>query len=185
MADSGSPVHWDPVGVNAAGWEYAEAHAYNAIRTNAVYLNDEAIAARKLQRKLLREGVREALAEAKERQKKIESDRLAEAAARREAQRTWDAKQEERNRKAREEREAWQAEIDRRHAEHKAEQDRRYEADKARHEQECILGSKWTCTECNGVSWIKRDGDGYRITCIGCGKSAWGSHGSLWGVLSK
>ena len=41
------------------------------------------------------------------------------------------------------------------------------------------------CTECNGASWIKRDGEGYRITCIGCGKTAWGSHASLLGVLSK
>ena len=43
------------------------------------------------------------------------------------------------------------------------------------YESERILGSKWVCTVCNGVSWIKRDGDGYRITCIQCGKSAWGA----------
>jgi rubrerythrin len=189
MADTGSPVHWDPVGVNAAGWEYAEAHAYNAIRTNAVYLSDEAIAARKLQRKLLREGVREALAEARERQKKIEADRLAEAAARREAKRLWDAQREERERKAREQEVAWFEEEKRRRNENaakwKAEENRRYEENQSRYEQESILGSKWTCTVCGGVSWIKRDGDGYRITCIGCGKSAWGSHASLLAVLSK
>ena len=81
----------------AGGWEHAEARSKDAIRTNAVYLNDEAIAARALQRKLLREGIREALAEAKERQKKIEADRLAEAAARREAQRQWEAQRAERS----------------------------------------------------------------------------------------
>ena len=189
MADTGPTPYWEPVGINAGGWEYAETHAKDAIRTNAVYLNDAAIAARALQRKLLREGIREALAEAKERAKKAEADRLIEAAARREVQRAWDAKQAERNRKEREEREAWQAETDRRYLEyktrHKEEEDRRYEENKLRYESERILGSKWVCTECGGVSWIKRDEGGYRITCIGCGKTAWGSHASLLAVLSK
>ena len=189
MADTGPTPYWEPIGVNAGGWEYAEAHAHNAIRTNAVYLSDEAIAARALQRKLLREGIREALAEAKERQKKIEADRLAEAAARREIQRQWDAQRAERERKKREEQDAWFEEDKRRrneqHAKWKEEENRRYEENKARYERDRILGSKWVCTECNGVSWIKQDGDGYRITCIGCGKSAFGLHKSLWGVLSK
>ena len=174
MADTGPTPYWEPIGVNAGGWEYAEAHAHNAIRTNAAYLSDEAIAARALQRKLLREGIREALAEAKERQKKIEAERLAEAAAKREAQRAWDAQRAERDRKWREQQSAWEEETTRRRLE-----------DKARYERDRILGSKWVCTECNGVSWIKQDGDGYRITCIGCGKSAFGLHKSLWGVLSK
>ena len=185
MVDSGSPVHWDPVGVNAGGWEYAEAHAKDAIRTGAVYLNDEAIAARALQRKLLREGIREALAEAEARQKKIEADKKAEAEAKREAKRLWDARIAERVRRAREEQDAWQTEADRRYAEYSAEQRRLRAETQSRYEQERILGSKWTCTVCGGVSWIKRDGDGYRITCIRCGKSAFGSRASLWGVLSK
>ncbi len=183
MVDSGSPTYWEPAYVD--GWEHAEAHSKDAIRTNAVYLNDQAIAARAQQRKLLREGIREALAEAKERRKKVAADRLAEAAARREAQRAWDAKLEERNRKAREAREDWQAEADRRYVEYLAEQRRLRAETQSRYEQERILGSKWTCIVCNGASGIKRDGDGYRITCTQCGKSAWGSHASLWGVLSK
>jgi rubrerythrin len=175
MAETGPTTYYEPAAAGyASGWEFAEAHARDAIRTNAVYLNDEAIAKRALQRKLLREGLREALAEAKERQKKIEADRLIEAAARREVKRAWDAKLEERLRKEREERDAWFEE-----------EKRRREENKARYEQERILGSKWICTECNGASWIKRDGEGYRITCIGCGKTAWGSHASLLGVLSK
>ena len=189
MADTGSTPYWDPVGINAGGWEYAEARSKDAIRTNAVYLNDEAIAARALQRKLLREGLREALAEAAERAKKVEADKKAEAEAKREAQRLWDAKQAERIRKEREQRDAWFEEDKRRRneaaAKWKAEENRRYEENKARYERDRILGSKWVCTECNGVSWIKLDGDGYRITCIGCGKSAWGSHASLLGVLNK
>jgi rubrerythrin len=185
MADTGPTPYLEPVGSYADGWEHAEARSKDAIRTNAVYLNDEAIAARALQRKLLREGLREALAEAKARQKKITADRLAEAAAKREAKRLWDAQIAERVRKAREEQEAWQIEADRRYAEYSAEQRRLRAETQSRYEQERILGSKWTCTVCGGVSWIKRDGEGYRITCIGCGKSAWGSHASLWGVLSK
>ena len=78
MVDSGPTPYWEPMGAYADGWEHAEARSKNAIRTNAVYLNDEAIAARALQRKLLREGIREALAEAKARRKKIEADRQAE-----------------------------------------------------------------------------------------------------------
>jgi hypothetical protein len=179
MVDAGSPTYWDPAGVD--GWEYAEERSKNAIRTNAVYLNDEAIAARALQRKLLREGVREALAEAAERAKKLEADKKAEVEAKRETQRAWEAKQEERERKAREEHEAWQKEGDQRNAEAA----RRYEENKARYERERILGSKWTCTVCNGVSGIRLDGEGYRITCAKCGKTAFGSHASLWGVLSK
>ena len=189
MADTGPTPYWEPVSINASGWEYAEAHAHNAIRTNAVYLNDEAIAARALQRKLLREGIREALAEAKVRAKKAAEDKKAEDAAKLEVRRAWEAQQEERRRKEREQQDAWFEEEKRRRneaaAKWKAEENRRYEENKARYERDRILGSKWVCTECNGVSWIKLDGDGYRITCIGCGKSAWGSHASLLGVLNK
>jgi hypothetical protein len=189
MADTGPTPYWEPVGSYADGWEHAEARSKDAIRTNAVYLNDEAIAARALQRKLLREGIREALAEAKERAKKVEADKRAEAAARAEAQRLWNAKQAERIRKEREERDAWFVEEHRRRDEQRAKwlegENRRYEENKSRYEQERILGSKWVCTICNGASWIKRDGEGYRITCIQCGKTAWGSHAALYGVLSK
>ena len=189
MVDTGSPAYLEPVGSYADGWEHAEARSKDAIRTNAVYLNDEAIAARALQRKLLREGIREALAEAKERAKKYKADKQAEAEAKRQARRAWEAKLEERLRKEREERDAWFEEDKRRRNEQRAKwlegENRRHEENKARYESERILGSKWVCTICNGASWIKRDGDGYRITCIGCGKSAWGSHASLWGVLSK
>jgi hypothetical protein len=190
MVDSGPSTYWEPVSAYADGWEFAEARSRDAIRTSAVYLNDEAIAARALQRKLLREGIREALAEAEARRKKIEADRKAEAAARSEIQRQWEAQRAERERKAREQEEAWQKEADRRIAEYKASREKQQaedrERNRSRYEIERILGSKWICTVCGGgASWIKRDGEGYRITCTQCGKSAWGSHESLWGVLSK
>jgi hypothetical protein len=185
MVDTGSPAYLEPVGSYADGWEHAEARSKDAIRTNAVYLNDEAIAARALQRKLLREGIREALAEAAARAKKLEADKKREAEAKREARRAWEAKLEERVRKAREEQEAWFEEDKRRRNEYAAKWKEEENRRQARYETERILGSKWTCTVCGGVSWIKRDGDGYRITCIGCGKSAFGSHASLWGIVGK
>jgi hypothetical protein len=185
MVDTESPAYLHPVGAYADGWEHAEARSKDAIRTNAAYLSDEAIAARKLQRKLLREGIREALAEAKERAKKLKADMQAEAEAKRQARRAWEAKLEERVRKAREEQEAWFEEDKRRRNEYAAKWKEEENRRQARYETERILGSKWSCMECNGVSWIKRDGEGYRITCIGCGKSAFGSHASLWGIVSK
>ena len=48
-----------------------------------------------------------------------------------------------------------------------------------------ILSSKWICTVCGGKSFIERKNPGYQITCLSCEKSAWGSHASLWKVLSQ
>ena len=48
-----------------------------------------------------------------------------------------------------------------------------------------ILLSRWLCTICGGKSKIERKNPGYQITCFSCGKSAWGSHQSLWKVLSQ
>ena len=48
-----------------------------------------------------------------------------------------------------------------------------------------IMASKWICTVCGGKSYIERKNPGYQITCMSCEKTAWGSHKSLWEVLSK
>ena len=48
-----------------------------------------------------------------------------------------------------------------------------------------IMLSRWVCTVCGGKSIIERKNPGYQITCLDCGKTAWGSHKSLWEVLSK
>ena len=48
-----------------------------------------------------------------------------------------------------------------------------------------ILASKWLCTVCGGKSRIERKNPGYQIQCTSCGKQAWGSHASLWKVLSQ
>ena len=48
-----------------------------------------------------------------------------------------------------------------------------------------IMASKWNCTVCGRKSFIERKNPGYQITCMSCEKTAWGSHKSLWEVLSK
>lgn len=67
------------------GWESAEEHSKHAIRTGAVYLNDEAIAARKAQREYQRKEMAKAIAankekrereEARRRKERIEADRV-------------------------------------------------------------------------------------------------------------
>jgi rubrerythrin len=121
------------------------------------------------------------------------------AAAREEAKRQWEAGRAEREARQRAEREAWDKEQAQRNAERaerqakeRIELDRMLAAanhspdvDKFRAEEKRILDSKWSCTVCGGKSYIERKSPGYQLTCLGCGKQAWGSHKSLWEVLSK
>lgn len=149
-------------GIYAEGWEHAEEYAKDAIRTGAAYLNDEAIAARALQRKLFREGVREAQAKAKARKDKENASRREKRRAEDEERREWLKRSEKRDKRIQKERDDWN---------HQAEERR-------------ILASKWICTICKGKSVIERKNDGYQITCMSCGKTAWGSHESLMKVLN-
>jgi rubrerythrin len=83
-------------------------------------------------------------------------------------------------------REQWEQEARQRRAEH--ERNRPIEiAERIAHSQQeaRIMASKWVCTICGGKSTIERKNPGYQITCISCGKTAWGSHKSLWEVLNK
>lgn len=187
--DSDPSIYYEAVSFNADGWEFAEEHSKGAIRTHAVYLNDEAIAARQKKRAEQRAAFRELLAKEKAaREAAIEA-----AKAKREA---IEAAKAERRRKAEEEQAKWAAA---REAEWKlwtdgraerirfaAESMRQWEASasiRQRLAQErSILASKWLCTECNGPSTIKLESDGYRLTCSKCGKSAWGSHESIMKV---
>ena len=159
-AESIDTPHWDPVGAYADGWEQAEARSANAIRSGAVLsLNDEAIAKRQLQRKLLREGVREALAEAKINREKAEADRRVRAKEQVEEYRRWQAGQAERERKWREQQEAWDKESARIYAESQRKAiEASKEPDRLR-----ILMSKWLCTVCGGKSKIERKNEGYQI----------------------
>ena len=80
----------------------------------------------------------------------------------------------------------WQKEAEQRREEH--ERNRPFQiAERIEHaaQEKRILASQWLCTVCGGKSFIERKNPGYQITCTSCEKTAWGSHKSLWEVVSK
>lgn len=139
-------------------------------------------------------------AEAEERAQKNREFRESLRAAQ-EAAKTRLAKEAAERKARREEHRAKRAEAEaKRAAEHAKwmEEDRRRREDYARNrpieiaeriehaaQENRILSSKWLCTICGGKSVIERKNPGYQITCLSCGKSAWGAHSSLWKVLSQ
>jgi hypothetical protein len=107
------------------GWEAAEKHAKNAIRTGSPFLNDEAIAARLPVRKLQKEAYAEVLAQesALKAKRKAEAEQME--AARREAAREWKRRQEELERVRAERAEEWERAEELELAERAAERKRR------------------------------------------------------------
>ena len=197
----------------ATGWEAAEKHAAKANRLHSAYLDDASIAKRAAKREQLRQGMEEVRAawQAYEAgtgprpvsgdpfvDQKRQAQRKADAAAKEEAAIRQQAARAERDAKARAEYEAWkkqdaerQAERQERQAKERIELDRMVadvrvpDTAKFQAEEKRILDSKWSCTVCGGKSYIERKSPGYQLTCISCGKSAWGSHKALWEVLSR
>ena len=160
--DATPSMYWENSGLYGGGWQHAEELSKNAIRNNSVFLNDEAIA----QRKVFREGVRAAQAEAKARAEKAEADRRANRAAQDEARRAWEQQRIEYERRAREQRELW-------------------EADDHAQQVKRIMASKWVCVACSAPSSLAVEDNGYRLACSACGKTAFGSHESLWRIVSR
>jgi hypothetical protein len=194
-----------------AGWEAAEKHAAKANRLHAAYLDDASIAKRAAKRELLRQGMEEVKAAWKafeegkgprptwgdpyveeKRQAQRQADakakaikEAARAARQAEEQARWEAWREERAQRA--------AERAERQGKEKAELDRMLATMRGRApdvagfqaEERRILDSKWSCTVCGGKSTIERKSPGYQLTCLECGKTAWGSHKALWEVMSK
>jgi hypothetical protein len=149
------------------------------ILTGVVYHDAEEAAERVAKTREFRDSLRAAQEAARIRNAKEAAERKARAVeerAKREAERL--------------ERESlhlqWERETQERRAEHErtrpAEIAMRIEHAAQEHR---IMASKWICTVCGGKSHIERRNPGYQITCLSCGKSAWGSHKSLWEVLSK
>lgn len=134
-------------------WEAAEKHARNAIRSGAVFLSDYDIARRLPARELRKQGWAETQAEWKARAKELEAQKAEERAARAEAQRL---------------------------AQQRSEERARYDA--LWYERYRILGSRWRCP-CGGSVRPRPDGDGYRLTCNLCGKTAWASHAKINGII--
>ena len=167
----------------AQGWEAAEKHSKNAVRTGAAYLNHEAIARRLPERELREKAYAEQQArweaeapqrEAAKAQRAAEEakflERLKAAAAERaEAERVW--------RKS-------QAERQRARAEHDAEWERTGANLRATQER-IILANKWQCDRCKTVAKIEAQNDGYALSCSSCGSSTWGAHATLVGMLGR
>ena len=193
----------------AAGWEAAEKHAAKANRLHSAYLDDASIAKRAAKREQLRQGMEEVKAAwrafeegagPRPTSEPPTNDALKQreaAAAKAEARRQWEARQAERAARQRAEQEALDKQFAERQAERAARQAKeRIELDrmvadvrapdvaKFQAEEKRILDSKWTCTVCGGKSTIERKSPGYQLTCLSCGKTAWGAHSSLWKVLS-
>ena len=149
------------------------------LATGYVYYDQAEAEERALKNKEFRESLRAAqetarvrnAEEAAERKARAaeQRDKRAEAKAQREAE--W-AKWMEEDRLRREEyalRQPFEAAERREHA----------------NQENRIMLSRWLCTVCGGKSIIERKNPGYQITCLDCRKSAWGSHQSLWKVLSQ
>lgn len=197
------------------GWENAEKHAAKANRLHSAYLDDASIAKRAAKRELLRQGMEEVKAAWKafeegkgprptwgdpHVEERRQAQRAADAEAKEEKKRIRQIERADREAQAQAETEAWwkdykqrQAEKAERQAKEKIDLDRMLETMRGRApdlaefqaQEKRILDSKWSCTVCGGKSYIERKSPGYQLTCISCGKTAWGSHKALWEVLSK
>lgn len=153
---------------NSQGWEHAENRSFDANRLHSAYLTDAQVAARQAKRKMLRQAVQEAVSERAAKAAEAyaanrEADRIREArwaqerAERDRAAAEWKRRQEARTAELRERNEEWSREYDRRK----------------------IMQSRWTCNACGERARIKDVNAGYEISCMACGKRAWGSHEKL------
>ena len=147
--------------------------------TGLVYYDDVEAAERAAKNRDFRESLRAAQEAAAIRNAKETAERKVREIARAAARRAEDAKHAE-------QRAQWEKEAEARRG--KYELHRLIEiaelAEHARQENQIML-SRWICTVCGGKSVIERKNPGYQITCLSCEKTAWGSHKSLWEVLSK
>ena len=149
------------------------------IATGYVYYDVVEADERVRKNKEFRESLRDAQETAKVRNAKEAAERKARLAEQR-------AKRAEAEAKRTEEHAKW-AEEDRRRREEYIRNRPSMALERVEHanQERRIMDSKWLCTICGGKAFIERKNPGYQITCIFCEKSAWGSHASLWKVLSK
>ena len=148
--------------------------------TGVVYYDEAEAAERAAKNREFRESLRAALDAAAARNAAEAAERKARQAELRRIKRA--AEKEERAR----EHAKWAEETRKRRAAH--ERNRPIEiAERIEHanQENRIMLSRWVCTVCGSKAIIQRKNPGYQITCSSCGKSAWGSHKSLWEVLSK
>ena len=149
------------------------------IATGYIYFDEKEAEERATKNREFRDSLRAAQEAAKARNAKEAAERKARSAEYR-------AKRAEAEAKRAAEHAKWMEE-DRRRREEYARNRPIQIAERIEHtnQEHRILLSRWLCTVCGGASKIERKNPGYQITCLSCGKSAWGSHKSLWEVLSK
>jgi hypothetical protein len=160
---------YEPNGGGGGGWELAEEHSKGAIRTGAVFLNDEAIAARAELRKQQRAALAEAEAENRARVKARKQDEANRAAEREEQQRIYHERMAE-------------------YARRRAAQDGEWaKAQNAAHERavqvQAILRHRWLCADCGAPSAIWPDRGGFSLGCPICGSRAWGTHEEALAIM--
>ncbi len=147
--------------------------------TGVVYYDDVEAAERAAKNRDFRESLRAAQEAAKVRNAKEAEERKARAAEQRARHAEAKAAHEAQLAK-------WAEETQKRREDY--ERNRPIEiAERIEHtaQEHRIMLSRWVCTVCGGKSIIERKNPGYQIQCTSCGKSAWGSHASLWKVLSQ
>ncbi len=149
------------------------------LATGYVYFDQAEAEERALKNKQFREGLRAAQETARIRNVEEAAERKARAAEQRDKRAEAEARRAAEHAK-------WMEEDRRRRDEYvlRRPSEIREKLEYANQENR-ILSSKWLCTVCGGKSIIERRNPGYQIQCTSCGKQAWGSHQSLWGVLSK
>ena len=194
-------------GAAAAGWEAAEEHAKDAVRTGSVFLNNEAIARRLPERELRKKAYAEQMArwEAEQPQREAEKARrvaqeAAERAERAEVRRVWREQQAERDRLRAEHDAEWQqADAERRERQQGVEESVREqlrEKEQARYdrlqadakqrlkERATILSKQWQCKKCLSPAEISLHLGQYQLICRTCRDRALGDHATLVRMLA-
>jgi hypothetical protein len=137
--------------------ERDDQRAAAADRRNAIYMSDEAIAARAAKRVFLRQAYAEMLAENRAKAAVQREREAEEAQARHEAKVAWEAQQQTYRRERLEREALWRFEERTRQ----------------------ILAAKWQCIECLTPGGIRTDGDGFVIYCNRCKRQVHGTRAKL------
>lgn len=181
--------------VHIGSWEAAEEHAKNAIRTNAAFLNDEAIAHRDRSRKGRVAAYLKMRAEEKARWERERPEREARRAAqerretelqteRKQAEEEYYAAIAERQRKQAEQEAAWRAEGKRR-LEEAAETHRLLATPERQREIRLVMSKQWGCFKCGTQCQLRPYNLQFAMTCNTCRTTAVYEHEDLLMICGK
>jgi hypothetical protein len=163
--------------LGGGGWEHAESHAKDAIRTGSVFLNDEAIAARAEVRKAQRAALAAAEAENRARVKAWKKQQADLAAERDRQDRLYRERVAEHARRRAAQNAEWG----------KAAEGEWAKAQAAAHERaaqvQAILRHGWLCADCKGRAAIWPERGGFSLGCPFCSSRAWGTHEEALAIM--